>query len=87
MSSLLCIADDSGRWAVVTAEASGYPQRRLRVTGISLLIILKELGSGQQVSQYLFDLYALVCVDHDPRLHFQHNQHAQHAQTLLLFIP
>ena len=36
MSSLLHIADDRGRWAVIAAEASiGIPQRRLGVTGIS----------------------------------------------------
>ena len=37
MLSLLCIADDRGRWAVIEADGAdgGVPQRRLGVTGIS----------------------------------------------------
>ena len=39
MSSLLCIADDRGRWAVIAADASArVPQRRLGVTDISELV-------------------------------------------------
>ena len=36
MSSMLCIADDRGRWAVITSDASGgVLQRRLDLTDIS----------------------------------------------------
>ena len=39
MSSLLCIVDDKGRWAVITSV--GVPQRRLGVTGFDCLIVRK----------------------------------------------
>ena len=39
MSPLLRIADDRGRWALITADASvGVLQRRLGIMGISKLV-------------------------------------------------
>ena len=38
-SSLLCIADDRSRWAVIAEDASvGVPQQRVGVMGISTLV-------------------------------------------------
>ena len=43
MSSLLRIADDRSQWAAITAEGSvEVPQRRMGITGISVLARAKK---------------------------------------------